>query len=268
MRMADMTSTDIVKSLLVKHPSPEWASFTELATGTGAFSRNYIDFWTMSCYPSKGFRTVAYEIKCSRGDFMREIDNPKKREMAVELSSECYFVVPHGLIKPEEVPEPWGLCYVNKSGQTVRKQVAKQRKFEPDIMFMAAVARKASEATVLRRQALLKFDGNDVTPENFESIIDEAARKKAETNAWKYKQEIAEEVRKEVMSSDEVVAFQQLIKRAKDLDCVNWGDRRLEIIEKLFESVNLAAGKDKVTSELRCVIKRAEECISLLEGKV
>lgn len=53
-----------------------------------------------------------YEIKISRGDFMRD---EKWREY-LHYCNAFYFVCPHGIIQPEELPAEAGLLVVSKGG--------------------------------------------------------------------------------------------------------------------------------------------------------
>ena len=96
MKKPKMTSDNIIGLLKAKHPHDkgEWATFAELRCGTGFSNEQRIDFFAMNTWPSKKFRSVAYEVKLSRADFFNELKNPKKREFAESVSHECYFAVP------------------------------------------------------------------------------------------------------------------------------------------------------------------------------
>jgi hypothetical protein len=59
---------------------------------------------------------VSFEVKVSRGDFFQELKHPEKRAWSMAVSHEFYFVVPHGLVRPDEVPEQCGLIVANKGG--------------------------------------------------------------------------------------------------------------------------------------------------------
>lgn len=85
----------------------EWATFAELMEAPAGGQR--LDFFAVHTWRSKNYRAVAYEIKVSRSDFLREMRDPYKRAFAERVSHECYFVAPPGLISSEEVPFPWGL---------------------------------------------------------------------------------------------------------------------------------------------------------------
>ena len=56
-----------------------------------------------------GYPMVGHEVKVSRSDYRTELRNPHKRERAVGWTHAFYFVVPAGLLAPEERSrrEPW-----------------------------------------------------------------------------------------------------------------------------------------------------------------
>jgi hypothetical protein len=93
----------------------------ELATGTG-FQHgepNKIDAFWMAVEPSKGLRRIAYEVKVSRSDFLREIREPRKRRAALRVSNQFFFVTPPGIAKAEEIPLECGLKEVQEDGRLV-----------------------------------------------------------------------------------------------------------------------------------------------------
>ena len=76
---------------------------------TGYGCDSHIDAAAFNMWPSKNFERHAFEVKRSRSDFMREIGNPQKRQWVEENFHLTWFVTPAGLVKPDEIPEGWGL---------------------------------------------------------------------------------------------------------------------------------------------------------------
>lgn len=64
--------------------------------------------------------SVLIEVKVSRGDFLS--DKKKKFRIAPEtgMGSQRYYCCPTGMIKAEELPEGWGLLYVNDQGRATK----------------------------------------------------------------------------------------------------------------------------------------------------
>lgn len=147
--MTEETKT-ILKALRRRHPEKEWAFFEELRAGTGYKEvtkginpQQRFDAWAINLYPSKKFLRIAYEIKVSRSDFLREIKHPEKRTQALQLSNQFYFVAPVGLIKPDELPPEAGLIEVENEWESRHTVAAPIREASgPTWQFFASIARR------------------------------------------------------------------------------------------------------------------------------
>lgn len=58
--------------------------------------------------------SVVVEVKVSRGDFLA--DRKKPHRISGGMGAYRYFMCPEGMIKPEELPQGWGLLWVNSRG--------------------------------------------------------------------------------------------------------------------------------------------------------
>ncbi|SES12087.1 hypothetical protein SAMN04487958_107178 [Vreelandella subterranea] len=67
--------------------------------------------------PSDG--SVVVEVKVSRGDFLSDKKKPHRIEGG--LGNWRYFMCPEGMIQPDELPEGWGLLWVNARGHVKPK---------------------------------------------------------------------------------------------------------------------------------------------------
>lgn len=63
-----------------------------------------------------GMGTFLLEAKTSRSDFLVDKNKPHRLNPAQGMGKYRYYICPTGLIKPEEVPEKWGLIYVSPKG--------------------------------------------------------------------------------------------------------------------------------------------------------
>jgi len=66
-----------------------------------------------------GFRSgesILLECKTSRNDFFHDRKKPHRRVPQIGVGKYRFYFVPDGLVKPEEVPERWGLIYVRDHG--------------------------------------------------------------------------------------------------------------------------------------------------------
>jgi|GEM_PF-1244331 len=147
-RPASWTAAQIRHLLHERHPAPEWAFYAELSDATGHQKVRSFDGWAMNVYPSSNFVTVGYEIKVTRKDFARELLNPGKRGPMEAVSNEVFFVAPAGLLKPDEVPQHWGLLEAT-NGEEPKLRVKKHataRTIDPlPRDFIASLARRSAD---------------------------------------------------------------------------------------------------------------------------
>ncbi len=61
-----------------------------------------------------GFRSncsAVIEAKATRRDFMRDSKKSARDKRSLALGNYRFFICPFGLIKPDELPDKWGLIY-------------------------------------------------------------------------------------------------------------------------------------------------------------
>ena len=63
---------------------------------------------------------MVFEIKLSRSDF--KADAKKKCRAEKSMGVQRYFVVPDGLVTPEEIPNGWGLLYLRGRSLVSKKK--------------------------------------------------------------------------------------------------------------------------------------------------
>ena len=57
------------------------------------------------------------EAKVSRSDFLADQKKVFRKDPAIGIGDFRYYICEKGLIKPEELPDKWGLIYVNEKGK-------------------------------------------------------------------------------------------------------------------------------------------------------
>lgn len=173
--MSDATETRRILELLrARHPEPEWACFAELASNTG-FAPRYIDLYAMNMWASKKNLKVAYEIKASRADFVRELKEPAKREKARAVADECWFATPAGLVRWDEIPEGWGLIEATEGGLRVKKQAQQVMVVQLPLTFTCAIARRAADVAPTLPPAAWKLAGREIDEEALLQLVKEMA---------------------------------------------------------------------------------------------
>jgi hypothetical protein len=155
-----MKSGEVFDLLRATFRLPEWAFFAEVRTRTGysktfhrdADSERYIDGLALSMYPSKDFERRAFEIKISRGDWLREKDDLRKRSFAYYFSHRFYYVFGEpGIWQPkDDGPMLDGIgVYEVVDGQLVLKREALLRDpFPIPETFVASLLRHALQVTL------------------------------------------------------------------------------------------------------------------------
>jgi hypothetical protein len=59
--------------------------------------------WKGKCH------SVLVECKASRADFLTDAEKPWRSDPEIALGCERYYLAPRGLLRPEELPQGWGL---------------------------------------------------------------------------------------------------------------------------------------------------------------
>ncbi len=159
-----------------RHPLPEWATFGEFSNATGSGATGRIDVAAFNVWPSKKGHRVAYEVKRSRSDFLRELNNPEKRAWVEELFHETYFVAEKGVCEPGEIPEGWGLLVVvGKDGDKLRRKVVPKYRDVPDppYNFVMSLLRRSCADLSSEMSRQFRFDGEEITTKQLEKMANE-----------------------------------------------------------------------------------------------
>lgn len=142
-----MTEYELFMALRPHYPAREYALLPQAANGTGAGSLRHCDALALGLWPSRGMHLSGFEIKSYRGDWMRELRNPEKAEEVARYCNHWWIVAAGPFVKPDELPQPWGLMTWDEKKQAlVKSKPAPFREaVAPDLPFVAAMLRKAQE---------------------------------------------------------------------------------------------------------------------------
>lgn len=212
------TSTEIKTILRNWHEGSEWAFFTEIPCGTGGNSGRTADAFAMNMWTSRGLATHGYEIKISRGDWLRELADPSKSEPIQRYCDYWWIAAPKGMIQAHELPPTWGLCEVSESG--------KLYKTVPAPRLEAIPLDRAFVASILRSQA--KLDDQEIQAK-VSKIVDPLRKQyqeEAERN-WRNRRGEDENLKQEL----------EKIQEATGISILSWG-RSLD--SGLLEAIKFA----------------------------
>jgi hypothetical protein len=116
-----VTESEVLTLLRLRHCKPgnsgagEYAFMTSVRNSAGFSSTRTFDAVALSLWPSRGLTLHAYEVKCSRGDWLRELKDPAKAEAAAKLCDRFSVVASDDKIVAEgELPLSWGLLVVRR----------------------------------------------------------------------------------------------------------------------------------------------------------
>lgn len=107
------------------HTALGWVWFLEFSPGR---TMRRLDGLAVNRFWSKQrYERMAFEIKRSRGDFLAELKNPRKRQDGGATADRFWFVTPAGLVEASEVPGDCGLVWVDEEGRATIKRKAPRR---------------------------------------------------------------------------------------------------------------------------------------------
>ncbi len=141
-----MIEAEIITRLRKRYDAPVWAFIPQVRNQTG-FGRRVrtIDAIAMSLYPSRGLELMAFEIKTTRQDWVRELKDPEKADEIAKYCDRWWIVAPEGVVEAGELPPTWGLLIVH--GTKIRIKMDAPKLNPPPISreFLAAICRRVTE---------------------------------------------------------------------------------------------------------------------------
>lgn len=138
----NISTAMIDKAIHERYQEPNWVLGFEVGNSTGAELKRHADAIAMNQYPSRSFETIGMEVKISKGDLRRELEDAGKCDELYKYVNEWYLVVPKGLTDGEIIPPNWGIMeYHEKTGRLRIKKPAEWHEAVVDKGFMIAFIR-------------------------------------------------------------------------------------------------------------------------------
>lgn len=148
-----VTSADLMVMLQARHPAPKWALFSQVRNSTGFSAKpRTADALAMGLWPSIGLYLHGFEIKVSRSDWLREIQDPAKADAIGKHCHYWWIVATPKVVKIEELPASWGLLEPVGNGLRVKSAADKR---DPELAsweFLASLMRQVHESSASKEQ--------------------------------------------------------------------------------------------------------------------
>lgn len=144
---APLREADFLNLLRIKYAAPQFVLVDHVPDATGYSKSRTADALAFGAWASVGLHTQGFEIKISRSDWRREVNNPEKALAFAPFCNYWWICAPKGCVKLEELPATWGLMVPRGAGLGIERQatfvnakpmpfdltVAMLRKFTSDI---------------------------------------------------------------------------------------------------------------------------------------
>jgi hypothetical protein len=136
----------VIARLRLRYADDGYAMLTEVGDGTGAKLSRWADAIVMSLWPSRGLELHGFEVKVSRSDWVKELQDPSKAEAVCKYCDRWWVVVgDETIVKPGELPKTWGLLVPFGEGLKVAVSAPELAPIAFDRAFVAAIMRRATQ---------------------------------------------------------------------------------------------------------------------------
>ena len=115
-RETKLTASDLLDAIAARYEAPEWHLESEVTLGS-----RRLDVVALNMWKARDYRIVGFEIKVSRGDWLRELSAFQKSEEWMAVVDAFYVVTPPKLVKDDELPIGWGLLELCGSRMMTRR---------------------------------------------------------------------------------------------------------------------------------------------------
>ena len=162
---AKITAKDILALLRDRYINAgEWVCASEVQRTTGWSDRRY-DFVAMNCWKSNSYKIEVVEIKVSKSDLRRELEEPEKHNVMFDDIDYYSLAAPDKIIDMAVIPPKWGV-YAVVDGKLVVKRKPLALHDEPRTTlprafaasFLRAATAQNMERTLLADEKKKSFD--------------------------------------------------------------------------------------------------------------
>lgn len=149
--MNSMKAEDLVKLIRQRYPLDRPDGYQshvvleQVPDGTGLHQGHWIDAVVFNLWEPKGLSRVAFEVKVSRSDFIRELQHPNKYKWVLEAFHEFWFVAPQDVIQVDELPVNVGWMCPRGNKLVIKRHAVQNPNPKLDDVLLAAFMRAAAK---------------------------------------------------------------------------------------------------------------------------
>jgi hypothetical protein len=126
-------------------------------------SQRRADLVRVGMWHSRGTGVDVHEIKVSRADWLRELDDPAKAEAWWPHCNRFWVVTVPGIVAPAELPEGWGLMELPSSGRRFKVRVpAVTRPVTLTVPLLVELLRRADNRRLGEMDRMRRQHDNDM----------------------------------------------------------------------------------------------------------
>ncbi len=162
--MSKDTTEAIHRMLADRYAGSEWAYMVEVPDGTGMKKQRTADAIAIGLWAKNAGQFHGFEVKSSRSDWTRELQEPEKSRRWREVVTSFWLVAGRGVAKLEEVPPDWGFLEVASNGESlkIRKQPLHVERGSVPINVVGAMLRKGIDSLPVGVHAKLQDVAQEV----------------------------------------------------------------------------------------------------------
>jgi len=146
--MSSMKTYSTMQLLRQRYMMPAFVLLEEVRNGTGyAKALRSADAVVLSAWPSRGVWMAGFEVKSSRQDWQRELDDPAKAAAFFDYCDYWWLVAgDENIVRPGELPKTWGLLVVKGGKLVMVTDAPKNEHVKPiDRLMLASMFRNFAE---------------------------------------------------------------------------------------------------------------------------
>lgn len=142
--------TEVYARLKSRFPSDQFALLDEVRDAAGFGASNSIDALAIGLWPSRGHEVHGIEIKSNRGDWLRELKNPKKQETIFQYCDRFWLLATDEFVVKDikEIPASWGYMLIKGEKIFVKKEAPALKPKDLTRSFIGAVLKRATSRLI------------------------------------------------------------------------------------------------------------------------